>query len=54
MKVQVQESNTSANSKIKFKNHVYAFEKHCEDPLFDYSQYLFPNEFPSIIFNGAI
>ena len=34
-----------------FENHVYAFEKHCEDPYFDYSQYLFPQEFSTIIAN---
>ena len=32
-----------------FENHVYAFEKHCDDPYFDYSQYLFPKEFSKII-----
>lgn len=37
----------------KFKNHAYAFEKHCENPYFDYSQYLFPNDFPDIIINGT-
>jgi len=36
----------------KFQNHVFAFEKHCEDALFDYSQYLFPQEFPKFITNG--
>jgi hypothetical protein len=37
---------------FKFQNHVFAFEKHCEDALFDYSQYLFPKEFPKIIEDG--
>jgi len=36
----------------KFKNHVFAFEKHCEDSLFDYSQHIFPQEFPQLIANG--
>lgn len=36
----------------KFQNHVFAFEKHCEDALFDYSEYLFPQEFPELIANG--
>lgn len=28
----------------KLLNHIYAFEKHCEDANFDYSNYLFPSE----------
>lgn len=28
----------------KLLNHIYAFEKHCEDANFDYSNYLFPTE----------
>lgn len=28
----------------KLLNHIYAFEKHCEDAEFDYSQYQFPKE----------
>jgi hypothetical protein len=41
------------NDVIKqFLNHVYAFEKHCGDASFDYSQYQFPKEFSIIINNG--
>lgn len=42
----------SSETVAKFQNHVFAFEKHCEDALFDYSQYLFPQEFPKLIMNG--
>lgn len=30
-------------------NHIYAFEKHCDDPNFDYSAHLFPKSFPLAI-----
>lgn len=33
----------------KLLNHIYAFEKHCEDADFDYSNYLFPNEILKIL-----
>lgn len=36
----------------QFINHVYAFDKHCADTSFDYSQFQFPKEFSDIINNG--
>jgi len=37
----------------KLQAHIYAFEKHCEDTNFDYTQYQFPIEIEKIIFNGS-
>ncbi|WP_312823189.1 SMEK domain-containing protein [Epilithonimonas sp.] len=37
----------------KLKAHIYAFEKHCEDADFDYTQYQFPTEIEKIIFNES-
>jgi hypothetical protein len=36
-----------------FQAHAYAFEKHCENPYFDYSEYQFPKQFPQLIFDAA-
>src|SRR6202158_5375867 len=33
----------------KMLTHVYAFEKHCENPTFDYGEHRFPDEFAEVI-----
>jgi hypothetical protein len=35
-----------------FQAHAYAFEKHCENPYFDYSEHQFPKQFPQLILMG--
>lgn len=43
----------SENTKVfeNFLAHSFAFQKHCENPNFDYSEHLFPNKFYEIIEN---
>jgi hypothetical protein len=40
---------TANQSFEKLLAHIYAFEKHCEDANFDYSQYQFPKEMHLIV-----
>lgn len=35
-------------------SHIYAFEKHCETPAFDYSEHQFPKAFKQIITNTCL